>query len=230
MTSFRFFGVWLFTGLLILCDVAILYNWPKIVTNRIIHEKSQNLYKIAQFKKKRTKISLNVKFSDNLSVISRSFFFQKASKITWKPSFLDHANRQAFYASFYMLGTWCWFSILSEWSLARNKQSLNCVNIPITIIDIFLGRHLIPSYLQCRLGIGVKTARKSLATCSYFVLIETNILIMISLLLKRRALLRRRKKDRTFLFKIFGQKTGQESTPKEHFMLTMVCCFALRAI
>ena len=78
-----------YPGLLILCDVAISHNLPKIATNRIIHEKLQNLYKIAQFKKKRAKTSLYVKFSDNLSVISRSFFFQKASEITWKRSFVD---------------------------------------------------------------------------------------------------------------------------------------------
>ena len=70
----------IYTGLLIFCDVAISHNWPKIATNRIIHEKSQNLYRIAQFKKKRAKISLNVKFSDNLNVISRSFFLSKGVK------------------------------------------------------------------------------------------------------------------------------------------------------
>ena len=141
----------LHAGLLILCDVAISHNWPKIATNRIIHEISQNLYKNAQFKKKRAKIPLNVKFSDNLNVISRHFFFQKASKSTGKRSFVEQTNKQAFYASFYMLGTWCWFSKLNKWSLARNKQSFY-VNTPITIDVIWF-------LLTCVVSISMETAR-----------------------------------------------------------------------
>ena len=57
------------SGLLILRDGAISHNRPKIATNRIIHEKSHNLFKIAQFKKRKTKISLCIKFSDILIVI-----------------------------------------------------------------------------------------------------------------------------------------------------------------
>ena len=56
-------------GLLILRDGAISHNRPKIAINRIIHEKSHNLFKIAQFKKRKTKISLCIKFSDILIVI-----------------------------------------------------------------------------------------------------------------------------------------------------------------
>ena len=36
---------------------------------------------------------LNVKFSDNLNVILKNFFFQKASKITWKRSFIEQAKK-----------------------------------------------------------------------------------------------------------------------------------------
>ena len=62
-----------------------------MATNRIIHEKSHNLYKIAQFKKKRAKTLLNVKFSDNLNVMSRSFSF-KRRKIS--PGSVGSLNKQ----------------------------------------------------------------------------------------------------------------------------------------
>ena len=97
----------LMAGLLILRDGAISHNRPKIATNRIIHEKLHNLFKIAQFKKRKTKISLCIKFSDILIIILGRFIFQMASKLTWKRSFVEETINKAFYASFYMLGTWC---------------------------------------------------------------------------------------------------------------------------
>ena len=58
--------------------------------------------------------------------------------------------------------------------------------------------------------------------CSYFVLIETNILVMDKFVVKTPSTSSQEKK-RSHLPVNISAKTGQEITPKECLMLTMVC-------
>lgn len=114
------------------------------------------MYKIAQFTQKKSQISLFRKFSDNLNVISSHFSFQKTPK-TGKN---ERTNKLAFYASFYLLGTWSWFLMVSNCSLATS----HFLNKPITIIYIFSEDMWRENY--CILACNVL----------YFLLLETNIL------------------------------------------------------
>ena len=52
-------------------ETEYYYYKPEMATNLIIHDKMQNLYKIAQFMDEKSQILLYLKFSDNLKLQCR---------------------------------------------------------------------------------------------------------------------------------------------------------------
>ena len=79
------------SGLLILGDVAISHNKPKIATNRRIPEKSQSFYKITQFTEEKSQTSFYLKLSDNLNVIPSNFSLARHKKsLSWTPEKKSH--------------------------------------------------------------------------------------------------------------------------------------------